>query len=826
LGPANLLALSGTIVIVIDALDESGVQELRDPILWILSQRLRELPASFRFLLTSRAEPIIQDTFPESTPDVLVKWMPTLETDPSLSNDVLHYIRHMLTDRSGRFLRGLSEQSCEVLATKAEGLFQWAFVACRYITDTRIRAHEDRYRTVTQPGNTSLDGLYKTVLSNVFDQDPGYLGSFRIIMGIALTAVEPLSMRSLEALVGFLKPEESLDVYAFLPALGSLMSGVGEQNAPVRPLHTSFAELLQSSGRGDVYYIGETGHHERLVQASLRLLQSKLHFNMGDLTCSYRLNREQPSSADLKKKISEELAYACRHWGYHISMSTEGFEHSVADLLQHFFLENFLFWLDAASIAGIVQATLPCLLSARNRLQRLGDDIYDLAYDGIRFIRTFARPIVDSAPHVYLSTLVFAPTKSRIYEIYSSKYSMIARVSPSHRPSYWSTAEITIGGFYHPFTSVAFSPDGKRLLTASKDRRIGVFDAHSGTPIREPFIAHGRAVLCVSYFPDGTAFVTGSRDETLRVWDARSFRLLRRLEGHTGAITCIAITSDNSRIISGAEDYTIRVWDAQSGTALLGPLRGHRSAVWGLALAPGDLHVASASKDCTVRSWNLSTGAEHSRPVRNLGRPVRSVSWGRSGGVEAIATGSTKDGRVRVFDTVSVGSMSPAKKHKGVVALLAFSPLDSEGQLRLASCGRDRAVRVWDANTMEPLLEPIEVEWNLKALNFSFDGTQIIAEAHGDDNVMVWDAESGQRLVASDASATVAKDTFRVPASLVLRLGRYVCVAENRSQSDGDKRILAKLPHMAPIKAVRSFGHRLALGLANGSIVIMHFPSL
>ncbi|KZT55745.1 hypothetical protein CALCODRAFT_484512 [Calocera cornea HHB12733] len=158
--PAKMLNVNGTIVIVIDALDESGTPEERERLIGMLAQRLKDLLPAFRFLITAREEHNIQDTFPELTREMVVKRMSTLQGDASLSTDVLQYVCHTLSEMDGTLLCGLPTESCDTLATKSEGIFQWAFVACRYIKVKRMgQTSPQRYQLLAKGGDTGLDSL-------------------------------------------------------------------------------------------------------------------------------------------------------------------------------------------------------------------------------------------------------------------------------------------------------------------------------------------------------------------------------------------------------------------------------------------------------------------------------------------------------------------------------------------------------------------------------------------------------------------------------------------------------------------------------------------
>ena len=85
--------------------------------------------------------------------------------------------------------------------------------------------------------------------------------------------------------------------------------------------------------------------------------------------------------------------------------------------------------------------------------------------------------------------------------------------------------------------SAAFSPDGKRIVTASEDKTARLWDAETGKPIGEPLKGHEGAVSSAAFSPDGKRIVTASADKTARLWDAETGKPIGEpLKGHDGSL--------------------------------------------------------------------------------------------------------------------------------------------------------------------------------------------------------------------------------------------------------------------------------------------------
>ena len=116
---------------------------------------------------------------------------------------------------------------------------------------------------------------------------------------------------------------------------------------------------------------------------------------------------------------------------------------------------------------------------------------------------------------------------------------------------------------------MAFSPDGKRIVTGSGDQTVKVWDAETGQKLALKGHTH---VSSVAFSPDGKRIVTGSGARTqidVRVWDAETGTEKLTLKGHTSPVTSVAFSPDGKRIVTGSEDQTAQVWDADTGTEKL-----------------------------------------------------------------------------------------------------------------------------------------------------------------------------------------------------------------------------------------------------------------
>jgi WD40 repeat protein len=324
----------------------------------------------------------------------------------------------------------------------------------------------------------------------------------------------------------------------------------------------------------------------------------------------------------------------------------------------------------------------------RSKLKLGHPKAVEIALQLRKFLDRFFTPISVSTPHLYISTLPWLATRSKLWEHWQVEFprqKFLSRsIDEESRVFHRSSPPCMIW-------SMSVSPVGTCFATGSDDGCIRFWDCQSGRRVGDDLQAHRENIEALAFSPDGQCIASGSWEEgQLMLWDTQTHLSIGKpFVGHTMGIAGLDFSLDGMFIVSGSRDNTVRVWDSQTHDCYR-VFSGHSDGINAVAFSPDGQQLVSGSDDKTIRMWDINTGKS-----------------------------TNMDG------------------HTGSVRAVAFSPDGS----RFASASSDKALRIWDAKNCCSIGDPIHTDYGMYSVEFSPDGLYVAAGTA--TLVYVWDAKSG-----------------------------------------------------------------------------------
>ncbi|TDL16457.1 WD40 repeat-like protein [Rickenella mellea] len=293
-----------------------------------------------------------------------------------------------------------------------------------------------------------------------------------------------------------------------------------------------------------------------------------------------------------------------------------------------------------------------------------------------------------------------------------------------------------------PVYSVAYSPNGERIVSGSYDGTIRVWDVRTMNLSLKPIEAHREPVNSVAFSPDGKRLVSGSYDQTVQIWEVQSWTLALTLNGHSGSVKSVACSPDSKCTVSGSDDKTVCVWDVETGRLILGPLYGHTSGVTSVSCpTEGKLFSSCSYFDATIRVWDMETGDT----IRTLTRDVPHLVWSANISPDASQIVSAGAGGIVTVWDVQSGDFIMLRGHRDSLISVTFSP-DGE---RIVSGGYDCQIIVWDAHRGKAIGRLTGHTKCIHSVQFSPDGRWIVSGS-ADRTVRIWEADRLDVMTDSD----------------------------------------------------------------------------
>jgi len=356
LGPISKAAmpLIEQVVIVIDALEESSVEASQKEVLSVLaSTQVTKHLSSIHILITSYPLPDITEAL-QDIPHITCRSMGDISTT-SADRDIHLYVSAQL---GRKLMDHFTGQQISRLVHLADGLFEWAQLACEFIKlwkggFTPMEQYKSLVSRSPGAGKGLLDEMYLTILRDIIEDDLKARAQFHSVMQQILWTQEPLPMESLNVMQHNFPDNDLSEVEAILDPMGALLSGIADVSTPVHALHASFHDFLTDPARSMEFAIKMEDVHCQLTWACVWVMRTGLCFNICQLETSYLPNSKV---TDLDWRVHEyipaHLSYACRLWAVHVQ--EVWFGRNLAREMELLLKDKLLFWIEALSLLNVL----------------------------------------------------------------------------------------------------------------------------------------------------------------------------------------------------------------------------------------------------------------------------------------------------------------------------------------------------------------------------------------------------------------------------------------------------------------------------------------
>lgn len=279
-----------------------------------------------------------------------------------------------------------------------------------------------------------------------------------------------------------------------------------------------------------------------------------------------------------------------------------------------------------------------------------------------------------------------------------------------------------------------------------------------------PAMKHEGEVLWVEYSPDGSRLVSASKDGTARLWDAKTGGLVRTLSCHSGPVAMARFSKDGQQVVTVGADGKACVYDPQNeGQPVEATLHG--GPIHAVAFSPDGRRILTAGADQAAVLWDIGSDSDHKQILSSDWGSVRAAVFSPDG--KTVATGGD-DAVLRLWSARDGKLVRKLAAHDHGILVLNYSP---DGRY-LVSGGADHMAKVWTAHDGVLKAQLVEHRSPVMVASFSPDSQRVLTAANYDVAARLWDAATGVRLMTLNGhSAQLHWATFSPDGTRIATMG-------------------------------------------------------
>lgn len=395
----------------------------------------------------------------------------------------------------------------------------------------------------------------------------------------------------------------------------------------------------------------------------------------------------------------------------------------------------------------------------------------DLVYDAHRFVQSFIGCIEQHPLLVYTTGLPFSPVDTALYRNFSDP-TRFPWIAGGFERS-WTPLLLTLPHDV-PARSVAFSSDGTRVASGHDDGTIRIWDLGTSSEVIQPIRAQKNRCSSLAFSPDGARLVTAQGD--VYVWDTASGeQVLGPLLVGRGFIISTMFSPDG-KLIACTTPRTVCIWDAVSGAEMFDRLSGpdHPDSICSLAFSSDSTRILIGSREGNICGWYTGSGDNALGPVQAQSKSVRALQF-CSAGDTFVSVGEVDEGSLaQAFDAQSGTCISTILLKGATCEEYSHVSLSADGSCVLLADSWQKwkgEISVWDTASGDRLLATKQhlQHGNVKSVILSPDGKNFLSAA--DKSLCLWGATKFQdftdrQLQLSKNSPPYSSDATNIVISL------------------------------------------------------------